>query len=137
MTGLGSTGAWVMTGEDWPHDGVLRATTLDALLGSLVRTEDHALLKLDVEGHEIEVLKGAVALLPNIELVIAEVLFYDVESSGTPVFSDVASYLRQRGLSFTISPRSRRAGAISDFAWETCCSSARTAPWRSTPSGDE
>jgi FkbM family methyltransferase len=97
MSGIGSTGAWVMGNEAWQHDAVVPATTLDALVADAVRPDDRALLKLDVEGHELEVLEGATKLLPKIEVVVSEVLFYDIESAGRPVFLDIAAYLNDRG----------------------------------------
>ncbi len=51
------------------------------------------LLKLDVEGYELEVLKGAESILPHIRIVMTEVWF----SGGythAPYFSDIETFLR-------------------------------------------
>jgi FkbM family methyltransferase len=89
-----STGAFVMTStEPLPADVSAPATTLDALLAARVQSDDRALLKLDIEGHEIEALRGATALLERIEVVVSEVRFFDVNGSGRPVFADVMGFL--------------------------------------------
>lgn len=58
---------------------------------------DRALLKLDIEGHELTALGGAGALLASVECVFSEVRFFDVHHSGHPVFADVLGVLRERG----------------------------------------
>ena len=79
-----STGAFVMTStESYDVDLDAPATTLDTLLASHVQPGDRALLKLDIEGHEIEALRGAGAVLERAEVVISEVRFFDVNASGT------------------------------------------------------
>jgi FkbM family methyltransferase len=93
MTGVGSTGAWVMSGEKWQPDATFPATTLDMLLSDRVRANDRTLLKLDVEGHELELLQGATTILSKTEVLVSEVRFYDIESSGRPTFTDLAGYL--------------------------------------------
>lgn len=93
-----STGAFVMTSsEPFVVDLDAAATTLDALLAARVSAADRALLKLDIEGHEIEALRGATALLERVEVVISEVRFFDVNGSVRPVFSDVLTFLEARG----------------------------------------
>ncbi|MGH9143246.1 MAG: FkbM family methyltransferase [Vicinamibacterales bacterium] len=93
-----STGAFVMTStEPYDADVDAAATTLDVLLAPRVLADDRALLKLDIEGHEIEALKGAAELLERMEVVVSEVRFFDVNHSGRPVFSDVMRFLEARG----------------------------------------
>lgn len=55
------------------------------------------LLKIDTEGYELEVLRGAESLIPSIDCIVAEVSFY------TPncLPHDLIEYLRVRGFSFT------------------------------------
>jgi FkbM family methyltransferase len=59
-----STGAFVAPGGfSSPAHAAYPATTLDALLTPTVTRADRALLKLDSEGHELEALEGATAML--------------------------------------------------------------------------
>ncbi|MEW6323410.1 MAG: FkbM family methyltransferase [Acidobacteriota bacterium] len=93
------TGAYV-TREGRPSDGhtlTAPASTFDALLAHRVAPLDRALLKLDLEGHELAALDGAERLLAGVEAIFTEVQFYDIEQAGHPTFSDVLDYLRARG----------------------------------------
>ena len=93
-----STGAYVMTStEPYAVDLTAPATTLDALFAARVQPDDRALLKFDIEGHEIEALSGATALLERVELVVSEVRFFHVNGSVRPVFADVLAFLDARG----------------------------------------
>ena len=78
-------------------DVQVAATTLDQLLAARVEPGDRALLKLDIEGHEIEALKGATDLLTRVEVVVSEVRFFDVNKGGRPVFADVLAFLDTQG----------------------------------------
>lgn len=93
-----TTGAFVI-GESEPFrvDVQARGATLDALLADRVGPDDRALLKLDIEGHELEALRGAVGLLGRVEVVVSEVRFFDVNGGGRPVFGEVMAYLESRG----------------------------------------
>jgi len=96
MTGAGTTGASVTPqGGD---DNVIRvpATSFDRLFGTIVTRDRRPLVKLDIEGHELDALAGASASLAAIEVIITEVSFYDIERSGHPVFLDVLNFLRAR-----------------------------------------
>ncbi|HVN31933.1 MAG TPA: FkbM family methyltransferase [Thermoanaerobaculaceae bacterium] len=73
------------------------ATTLDALLANVITDDDRVLLKLDLQGHELEALKGATGLLSKVEVVFCEVAFFDFWNLGRPVFSDVLGYLAEFG----------------------------------------
>ena len=53
-------------------------------------------VKVDVQGAELEVLDGAVAILQETELVILEVSFYHFVD-GCPEFCDVVEYMKTRG----------------------------------------
>jgi FkbM family methyltransferase len=94
----GNTGAFVIAdSEGHSRDLEAPATTLDALLSAVVTRDDRALLKLDIEGHELEALKGATALLDLVEVLVCEVRFFDVNRSGRPEFGDVLAFLEARG----------------------------------------
>ena len=55
------------------------------------------LLKIDTEGYELEVLRGAENLLPSIDCIVAEVSFYTPDCLP----HDLIEHLRVRGFSFT------------------------------------
>jgi FkbM family methyltransferase len=96
--GSGSTGAHVIDTTAGRTDGQsMPASTLDALLAGRLRDADRVLMKLDVEGHEIEVLDGASAILPHVEVIVSEVAFYDLECTGHPTFADVSTALAGAG----------------------------------------
>jgi FkbM family methyltransferase len=94
----GNTGAFVFA-ESEGHilDLQAPATTLDALFSAVVTPDDRLLLKLDIEGHELEALRGASALLDVVEVLVCEVRFFDVNRSGRPEFGDVLGFLDARG----------------------------------------
>lgn len=98
-TGTGTGNFVALPGETFSDQRVLEATTLDRLLAHRLQPSDRTLLKLDVEQHEIEVLKGAERVLPSIEVVLTEVSIYDVDGRR-PTFGDVFEYLGSRGFEF-------------------------------------
>ncbi len=69
-----NTGAHVTFAEEDATD--VPASTVDTLFGAHLRADSRALLKLDLQGHELRALRGAVASLPSIELVLVEVSFF-------------------------------------------------------------
>lgn len=69
--------------------------TLDALFPSV--TVD--LLKLDLQGYEMEALKGAVNLLARISHVISEVAWFELYE-GQPLFADIDKFLQDAGFHF-------------------------------------
>lgn len=99
MAGTGdtasNTGAHV-TSEVNPGTVEIPATTLDTLFAAELTPADRTLLKLDIEGHEIEALHGAEKLLEVVEVILAEVQFFEIEHNGLPTFSDLVVYLRDR-----------------------------------------
>jgi FkbM family methyltransferase len=93
----GSTGAFIAApGQSAEYEIEVPVTTLDAIAADVSRA-DRALLKLDLEGHEIPALRGASQLLTNVEVVLTEVQFYDLNDSGCDTFADVLMFLRDRG----------------------------------------
>lgn len=98
--GEASTGAFVMSdAHTFASDLTAAATTLDRLFAARVQADDRALLKLDIEGHEMEALRGATSLLDRVEVILCEVRFYDVYHAGAPAFGAVMSFLGERGFS--------------------------------------
>lgn len=94
----GATGSWVAKPTDHaPGEFYVDATTLDSLLDEHIALEHRALLKLDLESHELPALKGATRLLRKVEAILTEVSFFHADDSEAPVFLDVASFLRERG----------------------------------------
>jgi FkbM family methyltransferase len=57
------------------------------------------LVKLDLQGHELEAIRGLGSLLSTVQLVFLEVQFLPLYE-GAPLFSEVETYLRRRGLAF-------------------------------------
>jgi FkbM family methyltransferase len=92
------TGNHVVAPDSAEADAVdVDAATLDELLADRVRPDDRVLLKLDLEGREVDALRGASQLLEAVEVVIAEVQFFEIGRNGLPIFADVLLFLRQMG----------------------------------------
>jgi FkbM family methyltransferase len=110
--GDSGTGAWVARpGEEAPGEFHCEATTLDALLASRLARTDRTLLKLDLEGHELDALRGGTRVLEAVEVVLTELQFFEINDNGRPVFGDVVRYFRDRGFELydfaCLSPRPR------------------------------
>jgi FkbM family methyltransferase len=101
----GSSGAWVSPGP--AVDSVeLPAAILDDIIS--ISPEDRALLKLDLENHELAALRGAAKLLRDVEVVITEVSFYRPSGAAgaaagssswdEPVFADLVAFLRAQNM---------------------------------------
>src|SRR5689334_11430180 len=69
--------------------------TLDRLIGSN-RLEPPFLLKLDVQGFELEILKGASEVLPRSEVVVLETSLLEY-NKGAPLFDDVIGFMKAAG----------------------------------------
>lgn len=67
--------------------------TLDALLGGL---EGPALLKVDAQGYELQILKGASGILPRIEAVLLEVAVIEI-NAGAPLLHEVVAFMKSCG----------------------------------------
>jgi FkbM family methyltransferase len=105
-----SEGAWVnRTGRG---DFDMPAATLDALFATKVAAARRPLLKLDLEGYELPALAGALQVLPQIEILISEVNFFDIEGSGMTVFGDLTALMRDAG--FTLYDFAALAGRPRD-----------------------
>ena len=93
----GGTGAWVArSGEYAAGDLECAATTLDSLFADRVTRQDRALIKLDLEGHELVALRGGARVLQAAELVMTELRFFELDDSGRPLLADVLNFLGQR-----------------------------------------
>ena len=76
-----------------PHRAEM--TTLENLVerGSCLPPD---LLKIEVQGYELEVLQGAERLLDSVPVIVAEVAYVPLHK-GMPVFHEVVDYLARRG----------------------------------------
>ena len=72
----------------------VKIVTIDSLYEDGTALPD--LVKLDIQGFELEALKGAGKLFGHTELFILEVSFFD-SLANQPVVSDVVSFMTQRG----------------------------------------
>jgi FkbM family methyltransferase len=52
-------------------------------------------LKIDVQGYELEVLKGAEKTLPQIQVILAEINFLDIHQN-VPLLADIVTWLNER-----------------------------------------
>jgi FkbM family methyltransferase len=68
--------------------------TLDSLLQQV---EPPALLKIDAQGYELEILKGAATVLPAFEAVLLEVGIIEI-NEGAPLLHDVVAFMKAHGL---------------------------------------
>jgi FkbM family methyltransferase len=76
----------------------LQMTTLDMLTeGTAFATPDF--VKLDVQGYELEVLKGAERVLNSIQVILMEVNLIEIYK-GAPLLHDVSSFMAARGFVF-------------------------------------
>jgi len=73
------------------------AGSLDALLAARISPDRRALIKIDVESHELEVLAGGAHVVAAAEVLIIEFHYFDIERSGTPVLRDLLNVMHQHG----------------------------------------
>lgn len=95
-----TTGAHVVL----PYDGQrqdnlvsVAVEPLDAILGDSISASDRALLKLDLQGWEMEALAGAEQSLGRIEVILTEVSFF--KQAYEPEIEALVAYLHTRGFS--------------------------------------
>jgi FkbM family methyltransferase len=99
--------------------------TLDELFASR-QLEGPMLLKLDVQGFELEALRGARKLLKRVDTVLTEcsfVPFYE----GQPLFDEVLNHLRKAGFTLvagTISSQHKGRWEQGDFVFEKSAAGA-------------
>jgi len=73
----------------------LRMTTLDQVLAEQTADAPY-FLKLDVQGFELEVLRGAQQVLGNTEAALLEVSLIEY-NQGAPLFAEVVGFMKERG----------------------------------------
>lgn len=70
--------------------------TIDIIVQEHFSGESPDLLKLDVQGYELEVLKGAEQSLKGVQAILAEVNLLDIHEN-VPLLADIISWLSERG----------------------------------------
>lgn len=90
----------------------IEITTLDAILPTNKSVD---ILKMDVQGFELEVLKGAEKTLTRTKVIVLEVNNHD-GYRGAPTYFEIDNYLRQRNFElFDLLPNYREAGKLLDW----------------------
>jgi FkbM family methyltransferase len=89
--------------ETFPYTAIeseekIQVVTFESLINE-IQLEEKVLLKLDVQGYEIEVLRGMKSVLNNIDLIIAETSFVELYQ-GQPLFNEVYDFLRNKGFEY-------------------------------------
>jgi hypothetical protein len=81
----------------------IRIDTIDSFFGDRSLNSE-ILLKLDVQGYEMEALRGASGLLSSFKLLQVELSFVRLYEGG-PLFNEIVAFLAERGFEiFTIIP---------------------------------
>ncbi len=75
---------------------VFQMRTIDDVVERDLQGQAPQFLKMDVQGYELAVLKGASRTLPSIQVILAEVNFLDIHVN-VPLLADLVSWLSQRG----------------------------------------
>jgi FkbM family methyltransferase len=70
-------------------------TTIDSVVYEHFNGQSPSLLKLDVQGYELEVLKGAERSLQGIQVILAEVNLLDIHQN-VPLLAEVITWLNER-----------------------------------------
>ncbi len=69
--------------------------TVDQIVQDHFAGRSPDLLKLDVQGYELEVLKGAEKTLPSLQVILAEVNLLDIHQN-VPLLADIVTWLNDR-----------------------------------------
>ena len=92
-------------------------TTVDATVRQLYAGRAPDLLKIDVQGYEMEVLKGAGGSLGRTRAILAEINLIDIHE-GVPLLDEMIAWLSQRGfVSYDICGLTRRP--LDNALWQT------------------
>jgi FkbM family methyltransferase len=92
---IGTLQSEIFPGTELKETRLVRTATLDEFLTAHSITAP-ALLKIDVQGFEIEVLKGAASLLDMFQYIYMECSFIELYT-GQALVSDIIIYLERRG----------------------------------------
>jgi len=93
--GTGSSLYWENT--DYSRQKtVLKMETVDSIIKKIYQTPNNCFLKLDVQGAEIDVLKGSAELLKKTEFILVEISTLNY-SDKAPQFADVIIFLKDAG----------------------------------------
>ena len=90
-----STGASVVQ-DDAPASEVV-ACTLDEVLAGRLEPGHRSLLKLDLQGHELDALRGGEKLLHAVEVVLIEAYFYSQSQSRVSAAMEVIAFMGSSG----------------------------------------
>lgn len=101
------TGAHVASATGQPCVGV-QAVTLDQLMHRRLGAEERVFLKLDLQGYELQALRGGEATLGQTEVILTEVSFF--AQSYEPPILELMSWFDERGFAlYDIAALSARA----------------------------
>lgn len=78
------------------HKASFPMRTVDDVVSRELGRQPPDFLKMDVQGYELEVLKGAVNSLKNMSLVLAEVNLLDLHKN-VPLLADLVGWMSERG----------------------------------------
>lgn len=111
------TGSSVLTEHHMTHPTTLcDQKTLDMAVNAGSAPANVDLLKIDVQGYELEVLKGAAATLTNVGVLLLELNLIDIHR-GVPLIAELVRWLDQRHLvAFDVCGLTRRP--LDDALWQ-------------------
>ncbi len=95
---LAETASSVLTEQAQPQmeKAIFPMRTVDDVVARELHGRAPDFLKMDVQGYELEVLKGATRSLPSIQVILAEVNFLDLHD-GVPLLAQFISWMHDRG----------------------------------------
>ncbi len=93
---LAETASSVLTEHVTPHPGIQRPMRTIDSFNDKSPFGPCDFLKMDVQGYELEVLKGANKMLEDVQVVLAEVNLLDIHSN-VPLLPEFVSWLAKRG----------------------------------------
>lgn len=106
--------------EEYHNDGVKKVITYTNTLDDLASSknfEDADFIKLDTQGYELEILKGANKIMTNVQVVLMEVSLLDLHKN-VPILSDVITFMKERNfVAFDICSMTRRP--LDKALWQT------------------
>jgi FkbM family methyltransferase len=105
--------------EDSPYKRFLvekRLITLDSLMKRFPRIGSPRMLKIDTQGYELEILKGAESVIRTIDVLLLEVSLVRT-NRGAPLFADIFDYLTKNKFTlFDFCSQIRRKDGV---LWQT------------------